>query len=104
MILDKSDPNFEFTDEYFQYRLDTKSFDKEDFWEFIDTFENTTEYDEKRRWSRLATTYCEFHGKFYACKWDQGLTEMQEDEWYGDQPYEVIPKEKTVVIRTWEKV
>jgi len=29
---------------------------------------------------------------------------MQEDKWFGDQPYEVIPGEKTVVIRTWERV
>lgn len=104
MILDKSDPNFEFSDDYFQYKLDTKSFDKEDFWEFIDAFKYETEYGEKRRWSRSAITYCEFRGKFYVCEWDQGLTECQEDEWYGDQPYEVIPGEKTVVIRTWERV
>ena len=37
-------------------------------------------------------------------EWDQGLTEMQEDEWFGEQPYEVIPVEKTVIIKTWERV
>lgn len=105
MITDKSNSNFiKFTDEYFQYKLDTQTFDKEDFWEFIDAFGVETEYGEPRRWSRLATTYCEFNNKYYACEWDQGLTEMQESDWYGDQPYEVVPKEKTVVIKVWEKV
>lgn len=104
MIFDKSDPNFEFSDNYFQYKLDTQTFDTEDFWEFIDAFKYETEYGEKRRWSRWVITYCKFRDKFYACEWDQGLTECQEDNWYGDQPYEVVPKEKTVIIRTWEKV
>lgn len=104
MITDKSDSNFEFSDNYFQYKLDTKSFDKEDFWEFIDAFKYATEYGENQRWSRWVTTYCKFNNKYYACEWDQGLTEFQEDEWYGEQPYEVISKEETVVIRTWERV
>lgn len=105
MITDKSNPNFiKFSDEYFQYKLDTQTFDKEDFWEFIDAFGVETEYGEPRRWSRLATTYCEFNNKYYACEWDQGLTEMQENDWYGNQPYEVIPGEKTVIMRTWERV
>ena len=98
MILDK------FSDDYFQYKLDTKSFDKEDFWEFIDAFKYETEYGEPRRWYRRAITYCKFNGKYYACEWDQGLTECQENEWYGEQPYEVIPGEKTVIMRTWERV
>lgn len=94
-----------FSDEYFQYKLDTKSFDKEDFWEFIDAFKYETEYGEKRRWSRSAITYCKFRDKFYACEWDQGLIEMQEDEWYGDQPYEVIPVKyyKTILAIDWQK-
>lgn len=101
MILDKNNSNFEFTDEYFQYKLNTQTFDSEDLWEFIDAFKYETEYKEAHRWRRQVITYCKFHDKFYACKWEQ---DMQEDEWYGDQPYEVVPKEKTVIIRTWERV
>jgi len=44
MILDKSDPNFKFSNNYFQYKLDTKTFDSEGFWEFIDAFKYETEY------------------------------------------------------------
>ena len=90
-----------FTDEYFQYKLDTKSFDEEDFWEFIDTFKYETKYDKKWRWSCWVITYCKFHEKFYACEWEQ---DMQEDRWYGDQPYEVVPKKETIVTTIWERV
>ena len=95
-----------FSDEYFQYKLDTKTFDKQDIYEFIEAFEVEAEYGEPRRWYCTVISYCKFNNKYYACEWEQGLTECQENEWYGDQPYEVIPVEyyKTILIKEWKKV
>lgn len=93
-------------DEYFQNKIDNKiDFTEEDFWDFIDEYSIETEYGDLRRWYRSATTICEFNGKYYACEWDQGLTEIQENQWYGDQPYEVIPKDIVITKteRIWER-
>ena len=35
--------------------------------------------------------------------WEEGLTELQENEFY-DQPYFVEPKEETIVVTRWEKI
>lgn len=95
------------TDEYYKNKLNNQiDFTESDFWDFIDGYGIKTEYGDLRRWYRSATTICEFNGKYYACEWDQGLTENQENQWYGDQPYEVVPKDIVVtkVERIWERV
>jgi len=94
-------------DKYYENKLNNKiDFTEEDFWVFIDEYSIETEYGDLRRWYRSATTICEFNGKYYACEWDEGLTENQERQWYGDQPYEVIPKDIVVtkVERVWKRV
>ena len=63
-----------------------------------------TTYEGKRRWSRRATTIFKIGNRCFCLKWDQGLTEMQEDEYY-EQPYEVYPVKHTKLCETtsWEK-
>lgn len=62
------------------------------------------EYGENRRWSRFVRTIVDLNGRYFAIEWDQGLTEMQSDEFYN-QPYEVELKEydKVVHVKEWVK-
>lgn len=54
-----------------------------------------TKYGENRRWSRSARTIIKVKDKLFCIEWEEGLTEIQENEYYN-QPYEV--EEKTRVI------
>ena len=54
-----------------------------------------TTYGENRRWTRSARTIIKVKDKLFCIEWEQGLTEIQENEYYN-QPYEV--EEKTRVI------
>lgn len=58
---------------------------------------------ENRRWSQSIQSIVEFDGKFYAIDWERGLTENQEN-YFGDQPYEVIPVEKVVKTVVYKRV
>ena len=62
------------------------------------------EYGENRRWSRWRKTILNLNGRYFALVWDEGLTEMQSDEFY-EQPYEVELKEydKMVHVKEWVK-
>lgn len=62
------------------------------------------EYGENRHWSRFVRTIIDLNGRYFAIEWDQGLTEMQSDEFYN-QPYEVELKEydKVVHVKEWAK-
>lgn len=53
---------------------------------------------EPGRWSRLVETIVKIENRFFSIKWDQGLTEMQEDEFYY-QPVEVKLEEHEEVIK-----
>lgn len=58
-----------------------------------------------RRWSQWVRIFIKApSGKFYEWGYDQGLTEYQENEYEDNRVREVIPKDKTVVVRTWIKV
>jgi hypothetical protein len=59
-------------------------------------YEIEREEGEDRRWSRTITSYVQLKDRFFIVNWEQGLTEMQDNEFY-DQPYEVKKK-------TYEKV
>ena len=105
-MFDKNNPNFEFTEEYFEYLLNNKKvFDEEDIKMIIECYAIETSYGEFHRWDREATTICQIKDKYYAIDWRQGLTEMQEDSYWDSQPYEVIPVEyqKTVIVKKWYK-
>lgn len=56
-----------------------------------------TKYGENRRWYRKVTTIFKVEDRYFAVEWDEGLTELQENEFYK-QPYEVYPEEETKVI------
>lgn len=55
------------------------------------------EEGEESRWSRNILSVIDLNGKLYAIDWDRGLTESQENSFYG-QPYEVTMEEKEVTI------
>lgn len=61
----------------------------------------------KHRWYNEMTTVFEYKGKFYGCPWQQGLTEMQENEYleYAKDDVE-IPEYQEVekVVKVWEPV
>ncbi len=54
-----------------------------------------TTYGEPRRWMRSAHTIVELFGRYWRIDWDQGLTELQENEFW-EQPVEVAPKKEIV--------
>lgn len=62
------------------------------------------EYGETHRWHREVTSIVKLGNRYFAVKWYQGLTEMQENEFF-DQPYEVELKEyeKTITVKEWVK-
>ena len=56
----------------------------------------------KGRWEEYMTTIFKVSNRFFAIDWEQGLTECQEN-FYNEQPYEVIKKEKVVTVTEWVK-
>jgi hypothetical protein len=67
-------------------------------------FGGKVEYQEEgqsRRWSRsVSSVVADDNGQLWCVDWDEGLTEMQEDEFY-EQPYKVhLDKKPVTVIKT----
>lgn len=69
-------------------------------WEFVEV---DTQYGENHRWNRPATTIFRVEDRLFALDWWQGLTEIQENEFY-DQPYEVKAVKKVVEITKYERI
>lgn len=69
-------------------------------WEFVEV---DTQYGENHRWNRPATTIFRVEDRLFALDWWQGLTEMQENEFY-DQPYEVKAVKKMIEVTEYKKV
>lgn len=46
------------------------------------------------RWTQNMETIFEVNGRHFAVNWDRGLTEMQENDFYCSEVYEVVKKEK----------
>lgn len=69
-------------------------------WEFVEV---DTQYGENHRWNRPATTIFRVEDRLFALDWWQGLTELQENEFY-DQPYEVKEVKKMIEITEYERV
>lgn len=59
-----------------------------------------TTFEEPGRWSRGAHTVVQLGDRYWRVDWEQGLTEMQDNEFWR-QPVEVVPK--TVVIPAHEE-
>lgn len=69
-------------------------------WEFVEV---DTQYGENHRWNRPATTIFRVEDRLFALDWWQGLTEMQENEFY-DQPYEVKEVKKMIEITEYKRI
>lgn len=70
-------------------------------WEFDEV---DRDEGENRRWSRSNFSVIAIGDKFFGLCWEEGLTEMQENEFF-DQPYEVEKRtyEKTIMVTEWIK-
>ena len=68
-------------------------------WEFIEV---NVKYGDNHRWNRPVTTVFRVEDRLFALEWWEGLTEMQEHEFYK-QPYEVEEIEKTIVVKEYIK-
>lgn len=55
------------------------------------------------RWSMRTQSIIIFEDKYYAIDWDRGLTECQEN-YFGNQPYEVKRVETPIIKVTYEKI
>ena len=55
---------------------------------------------DKSRWSVYTQSIIKLRDKYFSIDWDQGLTEIQEDEFYN-QPYEVKKVEKMIPVTEW---
>lgn len=58
---------------------------------------------DKGRWSVYTQSIIKLRDKYFSIDWDQGLTEIQEDEFYN-QPYEVKKVEKMIPVTEWVPV
>lgn len=73
----------------------------------INGFEFIAEVEgEDRRWSRTIQVIAKHteSGKLYSVEYEQGLTEMQENEYEDQEAKEVEPVTKTVVTTTYKAV
>lgn len=94
-------------DEYILNKIDSgENLDESELrnlrWEFNVV---ETQHGENRRWSRSVRSILEIGGRYFALDWDEGLTEMQENEFYN-QPIEVEKKEytKTITVTEWNEI
>lgn len=94
-------------DEYILGKIDageklTESELRELRWEFNEV---ETIYGENRRWSRSVRSILEIGGRYFALDWEEGLTELQEHEFYN-QPIEVekIEYQKTITVTEWKEI
>lgn len=58
---------------------------------------------ENRRWSRSVQSILEIGGRYFGVTWEEGLTEMQENEFYCSSIIEVQKVTKTIVVTEWEE-
>lgn len=94
------------TEKEFLQRYDNKEeFTESELADLRDDLEEVgTSYGDNRRWLRTAITIFKIEGRYFALEWEEGLTEMQENQYYN-QPYEVYPTEKvqTITVIAWNK-
>lgn len=88
---------FEYEKEMLDLIDSGKELSEDELGELVFEFGINTEYGDNRRWSRSATTIVAVGGRYFKVKWEDGLTEYQ-DNVYDSQPVEVIPVEKTKTI------
>lgn len=77
------------------------SLSEDELKELVDGYSVQTDYGENRRWVRSVDDIIKLEDRngnkyFYSISWEEGLTEMQENEFF-DQPERVYPYEKVTV-------
>lgn len=93
-------------EEYFLNRINNNiELDENELYCLVAWFGIETIYGAKHRWHKEARTIVQLNDRYFAVDWYQGLTELQDNEFY-DQPYEVELKEyqKTITVRDWIRV
>ena len=89
-------------DEYNGYPFDDKDkLTKFLIWEYPEV---DVEYGENRRWSRSVNTIVQIGDRFFSIDWEEGLTEMQPNEYLGDNIVEVRKVKKLIEVEQWEEV
>ena len=63
-----------------------------------------TDEGENERWTRSNTTVAKFGDRLWQVNWEEGLTEMQEHEFYKQVAIEVVKKERVVTETFYEAV
>lgn len=55
-----------------------------------------------RRWTESISTIVKADDRYFSIDWERGLTELQEN-YFLEQPYEVIKTEKVITVTEWVK-
>lgn len=95
----------------FEDKLKNKTFSEEELrdfcWQNLDEKINENlkhieriEDSDLNRWTRNVSDILKYKDKYYRIDWQEGLTEYQED-YYGEQPYEVKKIEKQITVTDW---
>ena len=102
--------------EEFESKLKNKTFTEEELQELVQDYLFTSQGDripyeiidtiydsELNRWSRNVETIIKYKNKYYSILWEEGLTEYQ-DNYFYEQPTEVIKKTKIIEQNYWVEV
>lgn len=89
-FLNKFNNNEKFTEE----ELENIAYEKSEL-EYVDEVEG-----ERSRWDVPVSTIVKAGNRFFSIDWQRGLTECQ-DNWFDEQPYEVVKKEKVITVTEW---
>lgn len=105
--LKKKEEDKKYYEEHFEEIMCNKILNKEDLSEdelkrVVYDYEIESDYGENERWTRNVISICKLNGKYFSVNWNEGLTEMQPNDFYN-QPDEVELKEyeKTITVREW---
>jgi len=83
----------------------TRHFTADQVKEAVFEWDVETEEGENRRWSRSNSTIVKMEDdKYYELVWEEGLTEMQDNEFYSQSSEEYHQIEETITVKKWVKV
>lgn len=97
---------WEHFDEIMLAKMDAKEkLTEKEISELVFEYEIETYTGENRRWTRSNKTIIQLKERFFSIDWEEGLTEMQESEFYN-QPIEVVKTEvtKTITVTEWSAI
>ena len=84
----------------------TKHFTEREAMDAVYEHEVDRKCEDDRRWSRTVHSIVELDGHHYSIDWDEGLTEMQDDEFFEGDYSEVRPQTTVTaqVVTRWVSV